>query len=303
LIGRAAAWVAGVPVVIGTLPGLGSLYGQVDRRTACLRYLYESAQAVVSRLADMTIFQNIDDARILTSRGIVPIGRSRIVRGSGVRTDVFDRNRFTAQDRSAWRASVGIDEGAVVVTMVTRVMRGKGVLDFCAARDAITAKRKGIECVLVGSVDEESPEQLTRQELCRLANSLHWLGAREDIDLIMASSDIFCLPSSYREGIPRVLLEAASTALPIVAYDTPGCRELVVDGANGILTPCQNVSELTTALLRLAEDATLRRQYGEQARRDVCAHFDLSIVSRKVCDLYLDLLEKKRSTWYPTRWQ
>ncbi len=135
--GRIAARLAGVPHVVGTLPGLGSLYtaGWGGWRAWLIRQVYQPLQTLACHLSDLTIFQNEDDAHEFTKRRVVPRDRTAVIPGSGVRTDVFEPRSPVAagRERAELRAELGIRDDAVVVTMVGRVMRSKGVLDFAAA--------------------------------------------------------------------------------------------------------------------------------------------------------------------------
>jgi glycosyltransferase involved in cell wall biosynthesis len=293
VVGRLAARAAGVPVVVGTLSGLGSLYTGEGARIGAVRRAYELAQAVTSRLADATVFQKREDEQELVRRGVVPAASTRIIRSSGVRTDLFDPAGFTPEQRVAIRSSLGLAEGAVVVTTVSRVMRSKGVLDLCDAADALRQTRPEVQLLLVGGLDEDSPERLTAAEIARVRRSLLWAGPRSDVPAVLAASDVFCFPSYYREGIPRALLEAASMALPLVAYDGESAREVVSPGENGLLIPSRSVPQLAQALLGLAESPALRRRLGAAARARARAEFDLSVVAAQVCDLYGELLRRR----------
>ena len=232
--GRFAAKIARVPVVIGTLPGLGSLYATPGRKARLARLAYQPLQTLACRWADMTTFQNHDDAREFERRRVVPRSRTTVIPGSGVRTDVFAPLERETAVRT--RVELGVGE-ALVVVMVSRILRAKGVLDFVAAARAVRAARPETRFLLVGPDDRDSLDALTAAELEQLRESVTWLGPRSDVREILGVSDMFVFPSYYREGVPRVLLEAASMGLPLVAADVPGSRDVVTDGVNGFLVP------------------------------------------------------------------
>ncbi|HEX4622795.1 MAG TPA: glycosyltransferase, partial [Myxococcaceae bacterium] len=230
--GRLASRLAGVPAVVGTIPGLGSLYVDEASRPDGLarrlvRRVYEGLQKLASHSADLTIFQNRIDRDEFLGKGIVPRDKLTIVPGSGVRTGHFDPARVSAAERRQARASLGVPAGAVLVTMISRVIRTKGVEEFAAAAAEVRRRHPEAHFLLVGPSDEKSLDRLSPQEVAELARAVNWPGPRSDVPQVLAASDLFVLPTFYREGIPRVLLEAASMGLPLVTARSPGCGEVV----------------------------------------------------------------------------
>ena len=286
---RLAAKIAGVPIIIGTLPGLGSLYASSSAAAKVIRYVYEPLQALASRSADLTVFQNARDAEDFVERGIVSPDRVTVIAGSGVRTDVFTP-AASGDTTSASRADLGVAGDALVVTMISRVTRTKGVLDFAAAARKIRALRPEIEFVLAGAADGEGFDALNERELAELDGSVRWIGFRDDVREILAFTDVFVFPSYYREGVPRVLMEAASMGLPLIAVDAPGSTDVVEDGRNGILVPPRNVDAIVAAVLRLAEDSLLRSRLGRQSRALVVSRHDLRLVVQQTRSCYRELL-------------
>jgi glycosyltransferase involved in cell wall biosynthesis len=291
--GRLAARLAGVPVVVGTLPGLGSLYVGQTRKVRLLRLAYQALQTLACRLSDATTFQNEEDAREFERRLVVPRGRGLVIPGSGVQTDLFmPRDRQTMRSR---RADLGLSETAVVAVMVSRILRSKGVLDFAAAGLKTRGENAAIRFVLVGREDPDSLDALTAAELQLLRASITWLGHRDDVREILALADIFVFPSFYREGVPRALLEASAAGLPLVVADVPGSRDVVEDGVNGFLVGPHDPDAIAQAVLRLAGSAELRRRFGERSRERAVSRFDLSVIARRTESLYRDLLAAKAS--------
>jgi glycosyltransferase involved in cell wall biosynthesis len=288
--GRLAARVAGVPVVIGTLPGLGSLYGGTDWKRTAVRLAYQPMQTLASRLADRTVFQNADDAQDFARRRVVSRGRSIVIPGSGVRTDVWAPMTVTSAEKHALAAELGLRDGGLVVLMVSRVLRSKGVLDLARAARAVCREDPAIQVLLAGPADSESMDALSQREMEELRSSVTWLGPRRDIKRLLALADVFVFPSFYREGVPRVLLEAASMALPLVAVDAPGSRDVVEHEGNGLLVPPREPLALAAAILRLAQTPELRGQLGANARRRAVADFDLSVIAERTMSLYAELL-------------
>ena len=284
-----AARRANVPVVAATVTGLGSLYARNDGATRILRAVYEGLQRIACRSADFTVFQNGDDERRLLAARIAQHGKTAVVPGSGVDTRAFDPSNALAA-RARVRSSLGIADDAVVVTMVSRVTRTKGALDFAEVARRCRHAGPRVRFLMVGPDDRDSVDRLSPGELGELQASVLWVGPRKDMPDVLAASDVFVLPSVCREGIPRALLEAASAGLPLVTTDTPGCNEACRDGENGFCAPPGDVSALAHAVTRLAADADLRLAFGAASRRLARERFDLRVVASQMARLWEDRL-------------
>lgn len=288
--GCLAARLAGVPSAVGTVNGLGFLFRSETWKQRLLSKSYQALQALACAASSATVFQNPDDARVFVEAGMVRREKVVLVPGSGVRTDRLDPARFPAEARTELRAALGIEPADVAVIMVTRVIRSKGVLDLLAAARALRRTRPRVRFVLVGADEPESMDRLSEPELESLRRELIWTGPRSDVPALLAAADLMAFPSGYGEGIPRVLLEAASMALPIVTTDSPGCREVVVPGVNGFLVPIGDAAALAGALERLADDPALRERFGENGRARAVERFDLGVVAERTRNLYRELL-------------
>jgi glycosyltransferase involved in cell wall biosynthesis len=290
--GRLAARVAGVPVIIGTLPGLGTLYASNDIVSRTIRLAYQPLQKLACRVSDLTIFQNQNDANQFIAAAVVPEDKSTIIPGSGVATDRFARARVPESKKKELRSELGIDADDLVVTMISRITRSKGALEFLEAARATRSHHPEVRFILIGPEDR-GVDRLNSAELAELKRVVTCLGVRRDIVELLAVTDIFAFPSVYREGIPRVLLEAASMELPLVTTDLPGCNDVVENGANGFLVPAYDPVALTKAIVRLAEQPELRRRFGKVSRERVVEDFDLSLVADRTRSVYWQLLNLK----------
>jgi glycosyltransferase involved in cell wall biosynthesis len=288
--GCLAARTVGVPVSLGTVNGLGFLFRDDTWKRRLLARSYRLLQRLACRASNVTVFQNPDDARVFVDRRLVRPERVVLVPGSGVRTDQLDPKRFDPAQRARLRAELGLGADDVVIIMVTRVIRSKGVLDLLAVARALRATHPRARFLLVGAHEPESMDRLDDAELRALESELVWVGQRSDVPALLAASDAMAFPSGYGEGIPRVLLEAASMALPIVTTDAPGCREAVEPGRNGFLVPIGDVAALTRSVAQLVADAELRHRLGAAGRERAVARFDLAVVAERTRGLYRELL-------------
>ena len=293
VLARIAARLAGVPVVVGTLPGLGSLYVDDGITTCTIRTVYEKLQRLACHLSDLTIFQNHEDAQQFVARGIVPASKITVIPGSGVRTDLFDPEKVSQSERERARGELNIPSKALLVTMVSRLIHSKGVLEFAEAARMVKHHHHNVCFLLVGPDDRDSVDRLSPDELEGLSQSVAWLGERRDIPVILALTHVFVLPSFYREGIPRVLLEASSMGLPIVTTDSPGCREIVEHGVNGFLVPVRDPDALAQAILCLIEEPEMRRRFGQESRQRSLLRFDISAIAEQTRSIYLRVLARK----------
>jgi glycosyltransferase involved in cell wall biosynthesis len=291
--GCLAAALTGVPAVVGTIPGLGSLYGGGGLARRGLRVAYETLQRWAARCSDRTVFQNPDDLEELVARGVVLQDRAVLFPGSGVRTDLLDPARVSDEERRQVREALGVPAGALLVTMVSRVIRTKGVAEFAAAARAVREQIPASHFLLVGPADPDSVDRLGPGELAALSGAVHWPGPRRDVPRLLAASDAFVLPSYLREGIPRALLEAAALGLPLVTTDAPGCREVVEDGVNGFLVPVRDAEAVARAVVRLLGEPDLRQRFGRESRRRAVSRFDLSVVVERTRALYREVLAAK----------
>lgn len=275
LYGSIAAMLAGIPHVINALAGLGWLFISTSKRARLL-------QAVIRRafrflLARGTVIvQNDDDALVLRGMGI-PEQHISLIRGSGVNTVDY--------------APHPESKDVPMVVLPSRMLWDKGVGEFVEAATRLRQRGVNARFVLVGEPDEENPASVPQRQLAawQQEGAVEWLGRREDMPQVFAQSHIVCLPS-YREGLPKSLLEAASCGRPIVTTDVPGCREIVRDGENGLLVEARNVPALADALAKLLADPELRQQMGRCGRERVLHEFSQEKIVSQALALYRDTL-------------
>ncbi|WP_338081283.1 glycosyltransferase [Allochromatium vinosum] len=162
--------------------------------------------------------------------------------------------------------------------------------EYVAAAQALRASGMAIECLLAGEPDPGNPASIPEDQLerWRTEGDVVLLGHVDDMPALLEQIDIAVLPS-YREGVPRSLLEAAACGLPLIATDVPGCREIVRDDENGLLIPARDSAALTAAIRRLSQDAALRTRFGAASRARVLADFDQTLVFECTLEVYREL--------------
>jgi glycosyltransferase involved in cell wall biosynthesis len=288
LYGTLAARLAGVPVVIATVTGLGYIWTDDGPKARVLRAILGPIYRRVLRLADAVIYLNEEDWRTLGGR------RTLLIPGEGIDLKAFSPSAVPPERQAALRSELGLGSDDRVVLMVGRMLRHKGVLEFVEA-----ARRVRVACpeavfVLVGPSDEGNPARIPSGEIrvWETTGLVRYLGTREDVRGLMAIADVVVLPT-YREGLPRVLIEAAAMGRPIVATDIPGCREVVRNGVNGFLVPARDAVALAEAIESLLKNPKLRAEFGAASRQLAEERFSDQRVVGCILDLYRALLAEK----------
>jgi len=279
LYGSLAAVFARVRFTVNALAGLGFVYSS---RTSLARILRPAINAALrlalNRPGAVAIVQNDDDARMLRSIGLTHATAVHVIRGSGV-----DLRRF--------RPSGASRDAPPIVMLAARMLWDKGIREFVEAAERLRAAGVDARFVLVGGRDEENPTAVPTEALAAWQHTgvVEWWGQRSDMPDVLAQATIVCLPS-YREGLPKVLLEAAACGKPVVATNVPGCRDVLEPGVTGLLVPAHDATALAEALQALLADPALRERMGLQGRQLAAARFDLGAVQAATIELYRDLV-------------
>ena len=283
---------AGIPGRVRTITGLGFVMASDSPVARALRPVYRQLQRQASA-SSFTIFQNSDDRAYFLRHGLVQEGREEIVLSSGVDVEHLRSQRPGVELLATMRRSLGL-EGKLVVTMISRIDENKGVREFVQAADLVRRKIKNTAFLLVGPYASEGKQAAQFIEQIRhRSETVHYLGPRKDIPAILSLSDICALPS-YREGLPRVLVEAGALQVPSVTTDVPGCRDVVLDGWNGRLVPSRNSRALADAMIELLSEQTKRTEMGQRSYQYVKGKFDLSSVADAYAEIYVRALADGR---------
>jgi glycosyltransferase involved in cell wall biosynthesis len=228
------------------------------------------------------ILQNDSDAEAFRRGNVAAPDRTRVIRGSGV-----DIGQFRPTDRSKRRG--------LVASVVGRQLRDKGIREAVLAARELARREVPVAIRLVGRPDPGNPSSIPDEVLNQWQREgcVERAGYVDDMVALWDDSDVAVLPS-YREGLPKSLLEAASSGLPIVTTDVPGCRDAVEDGVTGYIVPVCDWIALADAIERLVENPELRRSMGAAARERVIRNFSDTIVIDKTLTLYFDALSSAR---------
>jgi glycosyltransferase involved in cell wall biosynthesis len=267
---------------IGSFAGLGpafqhkTLFGRL--RLYCviniLRFIYHRKDVGM-------ICQNSEDKKILANYGLLPLEKILLISGSGV-----DIRSYSPQKKQ--------ENNEKYVLMSSRILLDKGIHEFCYAAKQVKRKLgNDIKFLLSGSIDHDSPTFVTELEIKTITNEngVEYLGERDDMPELLASALVFVLPSYYAEGLPKVLLEAAASGVPIITTDHPGCRDAIINEETGLLVPIKDRESLAMAIISLLENQELIEEMGVNARALAENLFDDSLVVKNHYSYYNKILE------------
>ena len=279
--GSLAARLARVPARVNAVAGMGYVFTSNDAKARVLRPLVRGLMHAALHGANARlILQNPDDVALFEQAGFVEAAHIRLIAGSGV-----DCSRFAAVER------VRHPGQPLRVLLAARLLWDKGVAEFVEAARQLQAQGRAIQFLLAGDPDPGNPAAVPEATVRGWvdASVLQWLGHVDDMPALFSSVDVVVLPS-YREGLPKGLIEAAACALPLVTTDVPGCREVVRDGVDGLLVPPRDGAALANAIARLHDDPALATRLGLAAREKALAEFDERIVIARTIAVYRELL-------------
>jgi glycosyltransferase involved in cell wall biosynthesis len=280
--GSLAASLAGVDMRVNAIAGLGYIFSSDAFKARLLRPAVRSLLRVaLSGKSSATIFQNPDDAEAFTRSGLVEPCRARLIRGSGVDTACFTFAPRLADSRCR-------------VLLAARLLWSKGVGEYVAAARALRTSLP-VEFLIAGAPDGGSPDAIPDEQLdsWRAEGHVQFLGHVDDMSQLLQTVDIVVLPSSYAEGVPRILLEGAAASAALIATDRPGCREVIEHNVSGLLVPPGDVPALISALRTLIRDPVARVRLGQAARRKIEIEFEESKVVEATIDVYHQLLSAR----------
>jgi glycosyltransferase involved in cell wall biosynthesis len=274
LLGGIAARFSGIHGVVAAVSGLGYVF--LDR--GCLSRLRRRLVGLLYRLALghgnlKVIFQNPDDRDVLMSLASLPESKVEMIRGSGV-----DLNEFSCRP---------IPEGEPVVLMAGRLLADKGVREFVEAAYLLREQNRKIRFCIVGTPDPANPSSVSEAELAKWESdgAIERWGYRADMANVLSAAHIVVLPS-YREGVPKVLLEAAAVGRPTVTTDVPGCRDAILVNETGLLVPARDAQALARAIEKLLKEPGMCVEMGLAGRKLAEQEFDVVQVVKKHLQIY-----------------
>ncbi|MFC5498397.1 glycosyltransferase family 4 protein [Caenimonas terrae] len=282
LLGGLIARLTAMPAVVVAISGLGFVFLARGGRAAVRRFLVGALYRLALGHPNVkVIFQNAGDLQIVTRLARLSASKTAMIRGSGVDLAGF--------------AHLPLPGGVPVVVLAARLIADKGVLEFVNAARLLKQRGCNARFALVGTVDSANPSSFTDVEVSRWVGdgTVEWWGQRPDMPQVLAAARMVVLPS-YREGLPKVLIEAASCGRAVVTTDVPGCRDAIDPGITGLLVPVRDFISLANAMESLIEDPALCQRMGDAGREFAVRTFDIRQVVHAHLQIYEELIGKSQ---------
>ena len=275
--GLVARWLQ-VPALVSAVSGLGHVFTASGLKAWLQRSVVTRVYAwALGHHNQVIIFQNPNDRDTLISATGLPMAKVAMIRGSGVNLAQF--------------AAVPVPVGVPVVVFPARLLADKGIFEFVAAAGLLRAKGVPARFVLAGLADAANPTIVSQAQLdvWEADGVVENWGYRADMPQVLASACVVVLPS-YREGLPKVLIEAAACGRAVVTTDVPGCRDAIEPGVTGVLVPVRDSAALAQAIEHLLVNDAQREGMGLAGRRLAEQEFDVNAVAAKHVAIYQKLL-------------
>jgi glycosyltransferase involved in cell wall biosynthesis len=283
--GALAARAANVPAVVNAIAGMGYVFTSDQMKARVLRPMVRTLmRGTLGGGHSRVILQNPDDAEAFAASRLVPPDRIRVIRSSGVDTQRFRPAPRLEQERRPLR-----------ILFAARLLWEKGVREFVDAAGMLRQEGRDIEFILAGMPDPGNPRSVAPEEVEQWQRDglVTWLGHVDDMPALLHSVDVMALPSYYREGVPKCLIEGAASGLALVTTDLPGCREVVArHGVDGLHALPRDARSLAERLARLDDDRELLQRLGARARNKALAEFDERLVIARTVEVYDELLRE-----------
>ncbi|MFM0339749.1 glycosyltransferase family 4 protein [Paraburkholderia fungorum] len=282
--GSLSARLAGVAARVSAVAGMGYVFSSRDLKAMLLRPVVRLVMRLaMSGKGSMVILQNPDDLALFRKANIVDEYAIRVIKGSGVNV-----SRFSARPEATGQENAQ----PLRVVLAGRMLWDKGIAEYVEAARILKGEGRTVRCILAGTPDPGNPAAVDEALIHGWIKEglVEWLGHVSDMPKLFAQTDVAVLPS-YREGLPKSMIEAAACALPLIITDAPGCREVVsIHGVEGLIVPVRDGRALADAIRLLDDDRALCRTLGLAARQKALREFDERIVIERTLAVYREVL-------------
>lgn len=282
LYGGIACRNLGIPT-IASVTGLGSIFaGKQPVHRLMARCILLACKYLSQRKDYYMLFENTADRALFLQAKSTHDDRSTVVSGAGVDTRRF---RYTAP----------VERQPLRVLFAARLIKEKGLEALVEAVRKIQEHSRGVELWVAGIADPTAHNPISESQLhdWQRSGQINYLGKRNDMEQLLAEVDVVCLPTTYREGIPRILIEAGAVGRPVITTEAAGCSELIEHGVNGYLVKSSSPDAVASAISRLRDDFALRERIGKNARRIVEERFSSQLVIAQHRRIYESILENR----------
>ena len=282
IYGGLAARILRINCLVISISGLGFAFtGKKTFKKKIFSFFFKFFLKIIcSHKNKKIIVQNMDDKDFILINKFAKLSEIELIKGSGVDMTIFKYRELDIDNKK--------------IIFPARLLFDKGVKEFLESSEILSKEYPDWKFILAGALDYKNPTIIPKKILDKylLNKNIQCLGYVNNMQDIFTDSAIVCLPS-YREGMPKALLEAAAIGRAIVTTLTIGCKESIVDNLTGLLVPVKDTQSLTAALRKLIDSPTLRSSLGLNGRKFAEDNFDLRIVQNRVIEVYNSLILKK----------
>ena len=286
-VGRLAAWLARVPMIVHTAHGFYFHEGMSSRQ----RRIFETVERIAGYWTDLLFLQSAEDYDYVKRHHLIPAARARHL-GNGIDLEQFDRERLDDRQAVEQKRDSLIGKGDYfLVLMAADMIERKGHIYLLRALELLQAHKQRLRVVLAG----DGPLEADLKDFARahgVAEMVRFIGYREDVAQLLSACDMYVLPS-LSEGMPRSIIEAMALGRPVLASNIRGSRELIVDGVTGLLVPPKDEQSLAAAIAKLMDEPKLRARMGNAGRERALSEFDERQVFSRLQAGYQGLLRER----------
>lgn len=287
IIGTLAAKLAGIPVVINHVTGLGFAFADESIKARIFRLIFYLIYQFVFIFSKKVIVQNPEDIDVLSKLLFNTTKKFQLIKGSGLNADVFSPDNVDKNIISELKSDLNLTDDNIVVSIITRLIWEKGIAELVETATCLIPRYPHLRFLIVGWSDPENPAHIPNSYIQKHhSKHLQFLGKRSDIKELLSITDIFALPSFYREGLPRSVLEAMAMQKTIVTTNMPGCNLTVEHGVNGFLILPKDVNSLTQAIEHLIQDKNQLQKMGLKSRQKFIQEFSDQVVYEQILEIY-----------------
>jgi len=265
--------------VINSITGLGYVFTDPSNKNKTLKSLILKLYKFAFRQARIKIiFQNADDQQFFLQHAIIDVRKTMLAPGSGIDMDYYKE--------------LPLPENNLTIAYIGRFLWDKGLQEFIHAIRQIKQHHPTIRFLFIGDTDK-NPAAIPLDKITAWVDEglIEWWRWQSDMLKVYSKLHIVCLPS-YREGLSRVLLEAAACSRAIITTNVPGCREIIQNGSNGLLIPAHDSQALADALKILIDSEALRSQLGKNARKSIKNKFSVDLINETLLNAYREIMAK-----------
>lgn len=272
IYGSIAGWLAGVKNRTSMVTGAGYLFASNSFKAKVIRLISFMLYRIGLGAAQKVIFQNIDDLNEFVAYGLVKREKCHVVNGSGVNMRKYTPAPYPEKPSFFF---------------LGRLVHSKGGLDFAKAAKIVKGQHPEARFMLLGKLEKNLPDAILPEEMMPFVNDgiVELFPETDDIPKYYAMTSVFVLPTAYREGTPRVILEAMASARAIITTNTPGCKETVVEGENGFFVPTHNPEVLAEKMETFVKNPSIVAQFGQNSYEICKKKYEVSIINKRMMEI------------------